>query len=108
VIRSPQLTGFQAKFREACVRCPLLRVDPAQKPRLEEIHVNLIDRLAEAKQQGWFGEVAANIIYSYFALLEQRYAGEIVRRYGVAVESPIDPFNRATSGRGFRHRSERA
>ena len=26
--------------------------------------------------------------------LEQRYAGEIARRYGAAVESPIDPFNR--------------
>ena len=41
------------------VRCPLLRVDPAQKPRLEEIHANLIDRLHEAKEQGWLGEVAA-------------------------------------------------
>ena len=35
-----------------------------------------------------------NIIDSYFAFLEQRYAGEIARRYGVAVESPVDPFNR--------------
>lgn len=31
---------------------------------------------------------------NYFAFLEQRYAGEIVRRFGVAVESPIDEFNR--------------
>ena len=38
---------------------PLLRVDPAQKPRLEEIHANLLDRLAEAREQGWLGEVAA-------------------------------------------------
>lgn len=28
-------------------------------PRLEEIHANLIDRLQEAKEQGWLGEVAA-------------------------------------------------
>ena len=27
-------------------------------PRLEEIQTNLADRLAEAKQQGWLGEVA--------------------------------------------------
>jgi hypothetical protein len=47
------------KLREACVRCPLLRVDPAQVPRLKEIHANLVDRLAEAKEQGWLGEVAA-------------------------------------------------
>jgi hypothetical protein len=28
-------------------------------PRLEEIHANLVDRLQEAKEQGWLGEVAA-------------------------------------------------
>jgi hypothetical protein len=28
-------------------------------PRLEEIRANLLDRLREAKQQGWLGEVAA-------------------------------------------------
>jgi hypothetical protein len=28
-------------------------------PRLEGIHANLVDRLAEAKEQGWLGEVAA-------------------------------------------------
>lgn len=27
--------------------------------RLEQIHVNLVDRLHEAKEQGWLGEVAA-------------------------------------------------
>ena len=41
-----------------------------------------------------------NAIDAYFAFLEQRYAGEIGRRFGVAVESPIDPFNRP------RHRGE--
>ncbi|WP_204801179.1 tyrosine-type recombinase/integrase [Mycobacterium riyadhense] len=34
------------------------------------------------------------LIDHYFAFLEQRYAGEITRRYGAAVDSPIDPFNR--------------
>jgi hypothetical protein len=47
------------RAENACVRCPLLRVDPAQMPRLEEIHANLGDRLREAKEQGWLGEVAA-------------------------------------------------
>lgn len=45
-------------YRNACVRCPLLRVDPAQLPRLKEIHTNLLDRLHEAKEHGWLGEVA--------------------------------------------------
>ena len=33
-------------------------------------------------------------IDGYFTFLEQRYAGEIARRFGAAVESPVDPFNR--------------
>jgi integrase/recombinase XerC len=30
----------------------------------------------------------------YYAFLEQRYAGDILRRFGTAVESPVDEFNR--------------
>ena len=51
--------GTPCVHENACVRCPLLQVDPAQLPRLEEIHANLGDRLQEAKEQGWLGEVAA-------------------------------------------------
>ena len=51
--------GTPCAHENACVRCPLLRVDPAQRPRLEEIHANLLDRLQEAREQGWLGEVAA-------------------------------------------------
>ncbi|WP_405810239.1 MULTISPECIES: hypothetical protein [unclassified Streptomyces] len=35
-----------------------------------------------------------NQIDGYFAFLEQRYAGEIGRRFGVLVESPVDLLNR--------------
>jgi len=46
-----------AKFREACLRCPLLRPDPAERDRLVDIRDNLIARIAEARQHGWLGEV---------------------------------------------------
>ncbi len=39
-------------------------------PRLESIHANLIDRLDEAKEQGWLGEVAA--IETTLASAEQK------------------------------------
>ncbi|MEE1782748.1 hypothetical protein PUR71_07425 [Streptomyces sp. SP17BM10] len=35
----------------------MLRPDPAERPRLIEIRDNLIDRIAEAKREGWLGEV---------------------------------------------------
>ncbi|WP_245673050.1 integrase [Nocardia lijiangensis] len=41
----------------ACVRCSLLRPDPAQRTRLEEIQDNLEARIIEAKREGWLGEV---------------------------------------------------
>jgi hypothetical protein len=39
-----------------CVRCSLLRPDPTQRGRLEEIRANLHDRIAEAEREGWLGE----------------------------------------------------
>ncbi|PZR79005.1 MAG: site-specific integrase, partial [Candidatus Aeolococcus gillhamiae] len=41
----------------ACVRCPMLRPDPAQRPRLVEIADNLNARIDEARNQGWLGEI---------------------------------------------------
>ena len=41
----------------ACVRCSLLRPDPAQRDRLDEIRDNLHDRIAEAEREGWTGEI---------------------------------------------------
>jgi hypothetical protein len=38
------------------LRCPLLRPDPAERPRLARIRDNLIDRIAEAESRRWFGE----------------------------------------------------
>jgi integrase len=40
----------------ACVRCPMLWPDPAQKPRLVEIRDNIVARIAEAEREGWLGE----------------------------------------------------
>jgi hypothetical protein len=40
----------------SCLRCPLLRPDPAARPRLEKIRDNLIARIAEAESHRWYGE----------------------------------------------------
>jgi hypothetical protein len=41
----------------SCIRCPLLRPDPAQRGRLAEVCDNLVNRIAEARREGWLGEV---------------------------------------------------
>ncbi len=57
---TPPLTTlwFSGEIHEhACVRCPLLRPDPHQRPRLIEIGRNLQDRIAEAQRNRWLGEI---------------------------------------------------
>ncbi|WP_327047113.1 site-specific integrase [Microbispora sp. NBC_01189] len=49
--------GTPCKHEHACIRCPVLQVDPRQRPRLTEIIHNLRDRITEARTNGWLGEV---------------------------------------------------
>jgi integrase len=48
--------GSSCIHEHSCIRCPLLRVDPRQRPRLLEIRDNLTARIAEASREGWGGE----------------------------------------------------
>lgn len=49
--------GTPCIHEHACIRCPVLRPDPAQRPRLEELIEALQDRKLEAEQRGWLGEL---------------------------------------------------
>jgi len=49
--------GTPCNHEHACIRCPMLRLDPAQRTRLAEIIENLQARQAEARDKGWLGEV---------------------------------------------------
>lgn len=49
--------GTPCIHEHACVRCPLLWPDAAQRDRLVEIRDNLVARIAEAEREGWLGEV---------------------------------------------------
>jgi len=48
--------GTGCIHEHSCIRCPLLRVDPAQQTRLAGIRDNLIARISEAEHEGWAGE----------------------------------------------------
>jgi len=45
------------QHEHACVRCPMLRVDPRQRDRLAEIAASLRERISEAQHNGWHGEI---------------------------------------------------
>ncbi|MFQ5830602.1 MAG: tyrosine-type recombinase/integrase [Candidatus Methylomirabilia bacterium] len=50
--------GTACPHEHACVRCPMLRMDPAQLPRLLQIEQNTLELLTEARECGWDGERA--------------------------------------------------
>lgn len=50
--------GTSCQHEHACIRCPMLRPDPTQQARLEQIIASLEDRITEASTHGWLGDVA--------------------------------------------------
>ena len=50
--------GTSCIHEHSCIRCPLLKIDPAQRSRLAGIRDNLLARIAEAEHEGWAGEAA--------------------------------------------------
>ncbi|MGH9227033.1 MAG: tyrosine-type recombinase/integrase [Acidimicrobiales bacterium] len=49
--------GTPCSHEHACVRCPMLRVDPRMLPRLDELERDLHVRRDRAVHEGWLGEV---------------------------------------------------
>ena len=52
-----RLYGTDCPHEHACIRCPMLRMDPKQLPRLVLIEQDTHRFLDEARQKGWEGEV---------------------------------------------------
>lgn len=48
--------GTSCIHEHSCIRCSLLRADPAQRPRLTGLRDNLRARIGEAEREGWLGE----------------------------------------------------
>jgi integrase len=49
--------GTPCQHEHACVRCPMLRVDPKMLSRMEEIEDDLLQRRARAEAERWLGEI---------------------------------------------------
>ena len=80
------------------MRCSLLRPDPAQRGRLEEIRDNLEARIIEAKREGWLGEVEG-LQVSYTGVKDKLTQIDVaIRRKSATTELGIPPFG-SHSGR---------
>jgi hypothetical protein len=56
--RPVEYHGTPYVHEHACTKCRFLRVDPTQLPRIEDMTKNAEDRLVEARERVWLGEVA--------------------------------------------------
>ncbi|QKV74117.1 site-specific integrase [Amycolatopsis sp. Hca4] len=94
--------GSPCVHEHACVRCSLLRPDPAQRARLVEIRDNLEARIIEAKREGWLGEVEGlQVSYSGVKDKLAQIDATFQRRQATATELGMPSFGfisgRATS-----------
>lgn len=49
--------GTPCQHEHACIRCPMLHVNPKMLARLTELEADLLQRRAQAKAEGWIGEI---------------------------------------------------
>lgn len=49
--------GTPCQHEHACIRCPMLHINPKMLARLEELETDLVARLQRAEAENWLGEV---------------------------------------------------
>jgi len=69
-----------------------LRPDPAQRGRLEEIRVNLHDRIAEAGREGWLGEIEGLKVSLAGTEDKLTQINAVLRRQGEAIPLGLPAF----------------
>ncbi|MDQ1306695.1 MAG: hypothetical protein QG671_2527 [Actinomycetota bacterium] len=87
--------GTNCIHEHGCLRCSLLRPDPAQRPRLVQIRDNLNDRIAEAQQQHWLGEVEGLQVSLAAATAKLTQLDELATRRDVTVQLGMPTFTEA-------------
>jgi hypothetical protein len=76
----------------SCLRCPLLRPDPAQRPRLVQICDSLAARIAEAEASHWLGEAEGLKVSLAGARHKLAQIDQITARHAAAVSLGIPAF----------------
>ncbi len=89
--------GTSCIHEHSCIRCSLLRPDPAQRPRLAGIRDNLRDRIAEAQQHRWAGEAEGLKVSLAAATAKLTQMDELAARQATAVDLGMPAFAQAAS-----------
>jgi integrase len=87
----------------SCLRCPLLRPDPAARDRLAQIRDNLIARIAEAESHRWLGEAEGLKVSLAGAQAKLTQMDQISARRSQAVQLGIPTFTDAAGRMSTTH-----
>lgn len=74
----------------ACIRCPMLHVEPKMITRLTEIETDLASRRERARSEGWIGEIEGIDLTLTF-LRRKRFDAERLSKQTTALGLPDFP-----------------
>lgn len=80
---------MRIKFREACIRCPSLQVNPKMISRLDELETDLINRKQRAEQERWHGEIEGLDLTLDHLRRKRDQAQLLARRLAVSGPTPL-------------------
>jgi hypothetical protein len=89
--------GTSCIHEHSCIRCSLLRPDPAQRPRLAGIRDNLQARITEAQQHAWAGEAEGLKVSLAAATAKLTQMDELAARQANAVNLGMPAFTQTAS-----------
>jgi hypothetical protein len=80
--------GSPCQHEHACIRCPMLQVNPKMLPRLAEIEKDLILRRKRAEDEQWLGEIEGIDMTLTFVRTKQADAARLAHRPPVSLGIP--------------------
>ncbi len=80
--------GSPCQHEHACIRCPMLQVNPKMLPRLAELEKDLLLRRKRAQEEQWLGEIEGIELTLTFLRTKQVDAARLTRRSPVNLGIP--------------------
>jgi hypothetical protein len=98
--------GTPCQHEHACIRCPVLHIDPRMLTRLDEIETDLIGRRQKAQTEGWHGEIEGLDLTLSFLRDKRAHTQRFTRRAHVGIPTFRVCLTKGVSG-GWASRSQR-